>query len=60
MKKRLLLPAILGSLLALSAAVPAQAAIHELVASWCSGQGLQTLDPPGQIRFVEQSFLRAL
>lgn len=60
MKRRFLLPAILGSLLALSAAVPTQAAIHEIVASWCSGQGLQTLDPPGQIRFGEQSFLRAL
>lgn len=60
MKKRLLLPMMLGSLLALWAALPAQAAIHEIVASHCSGQGLQTLDPPGQIRFGEQSFLRAL
>ena len=59
-RRRLVLAAVLGSLLAMSAAVPAHGAIHELVASWCSGQGLQTLDPPGQIRFGEQSFLRAL
>jgi hypothetical protein len=60
MRKRLLLPAILGSLLAITAAIPAQAAIHEIVGSHCSGQGLRTLDPPGQVRFGEQSFLRAL
>lgn len=59
MRRRFLLPAILGSLLALTVAVPSQAAVHEIVASWCSGQ-FQTLDPPGQIRFGEQSFLRAL
>ena len=60
MRRRLLLASVLGALLAMSAAVPAQAAVHELVASWCSGQGERTLDPPGQIRFGEQSFLRAL
>ena len=59
MRRRFLFPAILGSLLALSVAAPGQAAVHEIVASWCSGQ-FQTLDPPGQIRFGEQSFLRAL
>ena len=59
MKRRILLAGVLGSLLALSAAIPAQAAIHEIVASWCSGK-FQTLDPHGQIRFGERSFLRAL
>lgn len=57
--RRFVLAGVLGSLLALTAAIPAQAAIHELVASWCSGQ-FQVLDPQGQIRFGEQSFLRAL
>lgn len=59
--RRLLLAATLGGLLALSLAVPAQGAIHELVAAACSGadQGA-VLDPPGQIRFGSQSFLRAL
>lgn len=59
MKRRLILPLILGALLAMSAAVPAQAAIHELVASWCSGH-FEVLDPPGQLRFGDQSFIRAL
>lgn len=59
MTRRFVLAGVLGSLLAMSAALPAQAAIHELVASWCSGRFAQ-LDPPGQIRFGEQSFLRAL
>jgi len=57
--RRVLLAGVLGSLLAMSAAIPAQAAIHELVASWCSGQ-FHVLDPHGQVRFGEQSFLRAL
>ena len=57
--RRFVLAGVLGSLLALTAAIPAQAAIHELVASWCSGQ-FQVLDPQGQIRYGEQSFLRAL
>lgn len=57
--RRFVLAGVLGSLLALTAAIPAQAAIHELVASWCSGQ-FHVLDPQGQIRFGEQSFLRAL
>jgi len=45
-------------------ALPAPAAIHELVASHCAGDGLPNnmanVDPPGQIRFGESSFLRAL
>ncbi len=44
-------------------ALPAPAAIHELVSSHCAGHDLPTdapVDPPGQIRFGEQSFLRAL
>jgi hypothetical protein len=59
MRRRLFLPLILGTLLAMTAAIPAQAAIHELVASWCSGQ-FHVLDPHGQVRFGEPSFLRAL
>lgn len=60
MRRQLLLAGVLGALMVMSAAVPAQAAIHELVGSWCSGQGERTLDPVGQTRFGEQSFLRAL
>ena len=49
-------------------ALPAPAAIHELVGSHCNGfhdpetapNELKHLDPPGQVRFGEQSFLRAL
>lgn len=59
MKRRFLLAGVLASLLTMSAAIPAQGAIHEIVASWCSGQ-FHVVDPPGQIRFGEQSFLRAL
>ena len=40
-------------------ALPAPAAIHELVASFCSG-GQGNVDPGGQTRFGESSFLRAL
>jgi hypothetical protein len=40
--------------------VPVHGAIHELVASWCSNNQWKTLDPPGQVRFGHQSFLRAL
>jgi len=57
--RRITLAITLSGLLSLAAAVPAQAAIHELVASWCSGN-FQTLDPHGQTRFGTQSFLRAL
>lgn len=49
-------------------ALPAPAAIHELVGSHCNGfhdpetapNGGKNLDPPGQVRLGEQSFLRAL
>ena len=37
-----------------------EAAIHEIVASHCSFEHHGNVDPPGQIRFGEQSFLRAL
>ena len=43
-----------------STSKPAEAAIHEIVASHCSFGHNANLDPPGQIRFGEQSFLRAL
>lgn len=59
MFKRIALVLTLGGILSLAAALPAQAAIHELVASWCSGN-FQTLDPNGQERFGTQSFVRAL
>lgn len=49
---------IAGALL-LGSVAPASAAIHEIVASFCSG-GQGNLEPPGQVRFGEQSFLRAL
>ena len=57
--KRIGLAVALASLLTAALAVPAQAAIHEKVASWCSGQ-FHTLDPRGQTKFGTQSFLRAL
>ncbi len=44
----------------LSTPKPAEAAIHEIVASHCSFGHRGNVDPPGQIRFGEQSFLRAL
>ena len=57
--KRTSLALALGALLALAAAPPAQATIHELVASWCSGN-FSVLDPPGQSKLGTQSFVRAL
>ena len=57
--KRLSLAIALASLLSLAVALPVQAAIHEKVASWCSGQ-FHVLDPVGQTKFGTQSFLRAL
>ena len=57
--RRLSMALALAALLTASLAVPAQAAIHELVASWCSGQ-FRGLDPVGQTKFGTQSFLRAL
>ncbi len=57
--KQIGLAVTLASLLIAAMAAPAHGAIHEIVASWCSGQ-FQTLNPPGQLRFGEPSFLRAL
>ena len=57
--RRLITTLGLASALALGSVAPASAAIHELVASFCSG-GNGNLDPGGQVRFGEQSFLRAL
>jgi len=57
--RRLLTALGLASALALGTVAPASAAIHEIVASFCSG-GNGNLDPGGQIRFGERSFLRAL
>ena len=58
MRRRLSALALAG-MLALVAVQPANAAIHELVASFCSG-GAGNVEPGGQIRFGTQSFLRAL
>lgn len=49
--------ALLAGAISVGTAVPANAAIHELVASFC-GNG--NLEPGGQVRFGTQSFLRAL
>lgn len=57
--RRILTALGLAGALALGTVAPASAAIHELVASFCSG-GNGNLDPGGQIRFGERSFLRAL
>lgn len=51
---------IVGGSLWLHGAEPTEAAIHEIVASHCSFEHHANLDPLGQIRFGEQSFLRAL
>lgn len=50
---------VIAGALVLGTALPASAAIHEKVASFCSG-GNGNLDPGGQERFGSQSFLRAL
>jgi len=50
---------LLATALVLGSVAPAAAAIHEIVASFCSG-GNGNLDPGGQTRFGERSFLRAL
>lgn len=57
--RTVILALTLGSLVALAAAVPTQAAIHEKTAKFCSG-GNGNLDPGGQEKFGSQSFLRAL
>lgn len=57
--RRILAALGLAGALVLGTVAPASAAIHELVASFCSG-GHGNLDPGGQIRFGERSFLRAL
>lgn len=43
--RKLLLTALLAGLMAFGAASPASATIHDIVASFCSGQHVQ--DPPG-------------
>ena len=57
--RRMLTALGLAGALALATVAPASAAIHEIVASFCSG-GSGNLDPGGQTRFGERSFLRAL
>lgn len=59
MRRRALTVSIAVALMVGLVALPAPAAIHELVASHCAG-GNANVDPPGQVRFGEQSFLRAL
>ena len=52
----------LAVVLAVNIATPktSESAIHEIVASHCSFGHNGNTDPPGQIRFGEKSFLRAL
>lgn len=60
MRRLVTLCAALGLMLA-TAAMPAQAIIHELVASHCSGYpNLATVDPPGQLNERGNSCARAL
>ena len=49
-----------GTVSAFSPRKPAEAAIHEIVASHRSFDHRGNLDPSGQVRFGEKSFLRAL
>jgi len=64
MRRRALTMTVSVALMVGVFALPAPAAIHELVASHCAGDELPNnmanVDPPGQIRFGESSFLRAL
>lgn len=48
----------LAAVVGLARPAPASATIHEIVASFCSGQDVQ--NPPGQSDFTKQSGLRAL
>ena len=57
--RRALRAAALATLLVAGMAAPASGAIHEIVASFCSG-GNGNLFPGGQAAFGTQSFLRAL
>lgn len=60
MRRLITLCAALGLMLA-TAAMPAQAIVHELVASHCSGYpNIATIDPPGQLNERGNSFARAL
>lgn len=54
----LTLVVMLALVAALARPAPASAGIHEIVASFCSGQPVQ--DPPGQFNTKGNSFLRAL
>lgn len=64
MKRRVLTVLGVVALMVGLFSIPAPAAIHEIVSSHCAGHDLPNnmahVDPPGQIRFGEQSFLRAL
>lgn len=61
MRRRVLPLIAVVALMTGAFALPAPAAIHEIVSSHCSGHPVEaTVDPPGQIRLGEQSFLRAL
>lgn len=55
---RLVMTLALAAAISLGSAQPASATIHEIVASFCSGQSVQ--DPPGQSNFGANSFVRAL
>ena len=57
--RRLAAAIAIAGAMALGSVAPASAAIHEKVASFCSG-GHGNLDPGGQERFGSQWFLRAL
>lgn len=58
MKRISLLVVVALTLTAAVAPTPAPATIHEIVASFCSGQNVQ--DPGGQSDPAKNSFLRAL
>ena len=57
--RRFVAALMVAGALMLGTVAPASAAIHEMVASFCSG-GQGNKEPPGQVRLGEQSFLRAL
>lgn len=57
--RRVMAAGLLAGALVMSWSAPAYGAIHEIVASFCSG-GNGNLEPAGQVRFGTASFLRAL
>lgn len=60
--RRILAVSALAAVIALMVPAPAQAIIHEIVASHCAAQENhdKTVDPPGQLNTTGNSFARAL